>query len=211
MTRTEAIALLAFRLGQRTDLDAAILAEMVLTQSVLEQEGDSIPWFLVSEMSSASTVVGEERIATPTDFLGLLEEEPMWVFDAAATPTWSALLKTSYVAMVQRFPLLGKPRCFDLAGDYFLLRPIPDAVYGLRLRYAAADVSVSASAGENNWLRYAPDLLIAETGAVMAGKYLQNPKLRAEFKEDALVARRRLWIKTESRLHNGRTYGMGED
>ena len=88
----------------RTDLNASILAEMLLVQSVhLEGQGTFTPWFLESEMSSASTVIDEERVPLPLDFLCAIEDEPLWLYDTTATPVWAKLGKTSVGLLTERY------------------------------------------------------------------------------------------------------------
>lgn len=98
-----------------------------------------------------------------------------------------------------------------MAGGYFLLRPVPDTIYTLRMRYYAQDILPSTGNIENKWLKEAPDLILAELGTIIAGEYIRNPQLAAEYAQKATIARDRLYKRHERRMHANRTYGMGED
>jgi len=211
MLRNACRDLIALRLGNRTDLDAAIVAEMQLAQEVvMEGSGQFTPWFLETELATSSCEANEERLALPTDFLAEVEEQPLWLYDSTAAQPFTELKKDSYDVLLQQYPEAGRPRAYALTEGYFLLKPTPDVVYSFKTRYYAMAESLSSNI-ENDWLKYAPDLMIAVVGEVMAGKYLQNPQLAATFKTDVASAWARLYVKHESRQHNGRTYGMGDD
>src|SRR5687768_4289047 len=212
MTRDEVVALLHLRLN-RTDLEAKIISEMVFVQSFqLEGTGAFLPWFLESEMANANAGEGEERVLLPDDFLGEIEEQSLWLYDATNEDApYTELHKSAYDRLILRHQISGTPREYALAGDYILLRPIPDATYNLRMRYYAADASLATENIENKWLKHAADWLMAEVGAKIAATHIRNLPLAKEFKQDAAIARQRVYTKHEARKHTNRTYGMGED
>lgn len=213
MTRDEVVSLLGYRLGSRTDLDAKIILEMAYVQVyTLEGTGAFTPWFLESELANVNTAAGEERVALPDDFLGEIEDQSLWYYNPENTDSpYTELHKSSYDRLILRYQASSIPREYSIAGDYILLRPVPDAEYNLRMRYYASDVLVTTGNIENKWLKYAADLFMAEVGAVMASKHIMNQNLAAEFRNDAAIARQRLYTKHEVRKHSNRTYGMGED
>jgi|SRR5687768_738546 len=211
MTRDEAIALLKYRLGNRTDLDARILLEMVYAQEYkLEGTGAFLPWFLETELATITTIAGEERILLPDDFLGEVEDQALWLYDEDSATPWTELRKNDYDYLRVKYPATGLPKQYALLGDYFALFPVPDDSYTIKMRYYAKDDSLASDNIENKWLKHAGDLLIAETGLIMAG-HIFNTDLQAQFEKDASVARQRLYTKHEARRHSNRTYGMGED
>ena len=210
MLRDTLVGLLEARLN-RTDLNASILAEMLLVQSVhLEGQGTFTPWFLESEMSSASTVIDEERVPLPLDFLCAIEDEPLWLYDTTVTPVWAKLGKTSVGLLTERYTAPGRPLRYAVTDDYLILAPVPNAVFSLKMRYYMRDVEPTTNI-ENKWLKYAPDLMLAVLGEIMARQYLQNQKLAEGFATDVIAARSRLYIQHEARQHAGRVYQMGED
>lgn len=211
MIRDTLISILASRLN-RSDMSDRIIAELQLIQStVLEGTGAFSPWFLESEMANVDIVANEERIALPADFLAEVEDQALWLYqpENIYCPL-QELHKTDYDRIVLKYQTSGTPKEYALAGDYILLRPVPDASYNIRMRYYAREPDLSTNI-ENKWLKYASDLVIAEVGAVIAGLHIRNPQLAQEFKDAAMVARDRLYKKHEARKHTNRTYGMGED
>lgn len=216
MTRDEAVALLKGRLKRVSDttLDASILAEMKFVQSQLLEGADVLPWFLLSQNLSAVTVVDEERIIVPgtgsRPFLREFEEGALWVQDSENN-TWNELQKDDYDALFNRFKdESGIPRAYALDGEYFRLLPTPDAVYNLRVKAYLRDTALDSNI-ENNWLKYAADLVIAETGAIIATNYLRDAEIAAKFLADIPVARNRLMVFDEARKHANRSYQMGDD
>jgi hypothetical protein len=213
MLRDDLVTLLQYRLGNRTDLEDRIILEMALVQSfILEGTGAFQPWFLESEMSRIDVGPGEERVALPTDFLGEIEEQSLWLYDEDNIDApYTELHKSSYDKLILKHQVAGVPSEYAMVGEYILLRPIPDDIYNIRMRYYAAATSVSTGNIENSWLKHASDWVMAETGAVIAGKHIRNAPLAEEFRQEAAIARQRVYTKHEARKHTNRTYGMGED
>lgn len=223
MTRDEALKLLKYRVKrvQSTTMDEAILLEMKFAQEQILERAVTLPWFLLTEFLSYACREGEERIPLPAldserTFLAEYEEGTMWVPDDTNPNNPRALIKDEYDAIVAKYPDLGKPQMYSLDGPYFRVRPVPDKEYTLKLLVYLKDKSIPtnpASDGtfENNWLKWAADLLIAETGRVIAFKHLRDMALAEEFKKDADVARARLFTYEEARRHMNREYQMGDD
>jgi hypothetical protein len=212
MLRDAAVELMGYRLGQRDDLNDRIIAEMQFVQEmILEGTGAFTPWFLETEMSFVEFVAGEERVPVPDDFIGEIEGQHLWLYTADNTDRqYVELHKSSYDILIQRYPARATPRQYAISGSYFLLAPAPSEAGTLRMRYYAKDFPVTSNI-ENQWLRHASDLFMAETCAIMADDYLQNPAMAEKFRQKAIVARDRLYKKHELRQHVNRVYGMGED
>lgn len=213
MLRDDFIALMGKRLGNRTDLDASILLEMVMVQEqILEGNGALLPWFLDTPLEQDLTLVaGTESIALPITFLAEIEEQKVWKYDASANPAYTNIPKGNYSVLKAKYPTPGVPRGYTLTEGYMLIQPVPDVNYALKWRYKARATSLSTGNIENSWLKWASDWMFAEVGAIMAGRYLHNAKLEQQFQDDRALARSRVLIMHEARLHNNRTYGMGED
>ena len=210
MIRDTCVNIIAQRLGMRTDLDDAILNEMQLVQEVvLEGTGAFLPWFLESTYSAQVTVLDSTDITLPTDFLAEIEGKPPALYVVDGTDQqWTDLHKDDLNVLLAKYPAAGTPAEYVITVSHLRIFPRCDAVYNIKFAYYAKD---ALDGDENLWLKHAPDLMIAETGAVMAGKYLQNPEMETQFKNDAQNARTRLYTKHEAMQHTNRRYGMGED
>jgi hypothetical protein len=211
MLRDEVVTLLGYRLGSRTDLNDRIIAEMAYVQTFnLEGTGAFLPWFLETEIATITTIADEERTVLPDDFLAEVEDQALWLYDEDSAAPWTELRKNDYDYLRVKYPVAGLPKQYALIGDYFALFPVPDDSYTIKMRYYAKDESLASENIENKWLKHAADLVLAETGAVMA-QHLMNFDLVAKFQQDAAIARQRLYTKHEARRHSNRTYSMGED
>lgn len=211
MLRDAVITLLNYRLGNRTDLTERMILEMDYVQAfTLEGTGSFIPWFLASEMTTTTVGGGEERIQLPSDFLGEMEDQALWLYDADSITPYKKLIKRDYDLLVEKYIDSGIPAQYAISGDYFLIKPTPNDTYTIKMRYYASDISVTTGNIENKWLKHAADMLMAETGVRMA-MHIRNSSLRAEFAEEAERARQRVYVKHESLRHTNRIYGMGED
>lgn len=211
MIRDDVVTLLAQRLNNRTDLNEKIVSEMILAQSVnLEQNGKFQPWFLITEYATELAEVGENRIPQPTDFLAEVEENGIQVQDTAGV--WRFLAKGSEDTLTVKWAgaAAGLPRDYAFIGEHFTLFPTPDVNYPIRMRYAASQPSPTTNI-ENAWLKYAPDLVIAEVGEKVASLHMQNPTLAGEFKVAKAEAWARLKLAHEARIHANRNYTMGEE
>jgi hypothetical protein len=203
MIRDSAVDLLMGRLGKRQNAftQQDIINEMVYVQDTL-LEGDATPfWFLLTEAAETTTIPDEERITLPTDFLQEWEEGALYIVVDGED---CAMVKDDWDTIKNRVTGSGQPEYYALAGDYFLVRKIPDAVYTVKMRYYGRQASLAGTYGsavdtdgniENNWLKWASDLLIAETGIVIANQYLQSEKMLQLFAAQATVARKRLIAK----------------
>lgn len=204
MLRDSAIDLLMGRLGQRRDdssntMKNLILKEMVFVQeNILEGNGE-LPWFLLSEKAEAVTVKGEERVALPADFL--LEYEDSALVRVLGNGNEKVLIRDDWDLIKYKVLGEGAPTHYDIVGEYYLLRPVPDDVYTLRMRYYQRDASLDGTYGdsnniENKWLKYASDWLIAETGVIIAAQQLQSTEMASMFAQQAHAAKRRVLSKS---------------
>jgi hypothetical protein len=220
MTRDEAIVLLKGRLTRSADtaLDASILLEMRFAQEQILEKLATLPWFLISDELALVTVASTPTVAVPTnvgavtgrDFLREIEDEPLQIQDTV-DGTWSPLVKDDLGAIRTEFgDEPSTPKKYALVNNNYVLRPIPDAVYNLKTRVYLRDPRLTTNI-ENNWLLHAADLLIAETGILIADNYLRDSAAAALFRDAAATARIRLPSTHEARAHAGRNYSMGGD
>jgi len=210
MLRDEAVDIIADRLGNRTDLDTRIIAEMQLSQTMLEQTwgATDMPWFLLKELgeqASTSTVAGQERLEVPSDFLREPEGGALWVQDTDGT--WSGLCKHDIDFLRKHESATGLPRGYALVGKYFRFYPTPDAAYSVRMLYYASDTVLSSNV-TNSWLTYAPELLIASTGARIA-YYIQDQQVAQLFLAQREIAFRAVISASIARDSANRQEFMG--
>ncbi|MAH46438.1 hypothetical protein CMI37_11440 [Candidatus Pacearchaeota archaeon] len=171
MDRDTAVKRIRRGLGYRgTDKDTEIVEALQDTQQELEQ-GDFLPWFLLSEVTSAVTVSDEERVALPSGFLRETDwEDALYYFDgdaADASDVWNELPKDSISYLRDVYPGVGSPLAYALDDEYYRLFPTPDDVYTLKQMFFKADTTLGDNV-ENKWLTHAHKWMIGETGLVMA-------------------------------------------
>jgi len=202
MTRDEAVDTLMRRLGNwpNTDLRDTIIAEMVVTiQDTLEQEPMFLPWFLLSEVYTGTTTAGEERLELPPRFLQEYEDGALYIVNTDGSK--SPLVRDDLDVITSRYSGSGKPTHYDILGDYFILRKIPDDEYSIKIRfYQGDDSTLDGTYGDSNnvenvWLKWAANLVIAETGVVIASQYLQSERMAQMFMIQAEKAKNRLIAK----------------
>ena len=197
MLRDAAVDLLMGRLARHvnTVTQQDIINEMDFAQTVL-LEGDAVPfWFLLSDEQSLATVADQEYIAQPSDFLQEWEEAGLYYVDDDGDH--QEMLKNDWDVVKAKITGTGKPEYYALAGERFLFRKLPDAIYTMYWRYYQKQTSLAGVYGdaanvENGWLKHAADLLMAETGVIVATQYLQSDKMAQMFMKQAGDARGRL-------------------
>lgn len=209
MTRDDVITLLGYRLESRTDLVERIMLEMRLVQSTILEEHEWLPWFLESELAEASTTSGEWRVPVPEDFLMEMEPAALWITDADGVR--KELKKMDMDVAAERYSGTGCPQVYALHGNYFYLFPTPDQAFPLQMLYYARDTDMAAENVETNWLKYAPDLVIACVGREVAEKHIQNGALAASFAADIVPAWLRLLNKHTARVEANQSRSMGGD
>lgn len=208
MNRDTAVARIQEALGFRTDLVTVIQNALQDAQIDLELQ-PPIPWFLETEVSSNATVIGEERVIVPLNFLQDYEDDALWYFDGslADADQWVLLQRKDLEYLRANFPGSGKPKAYALVGQNYRIFPTPDAVFTLKQIYYKTDVILSSNV-ENDWLKYAPNLLIGEAGLLLPVA-VRSPESTADFTRQAQKARVLLDHATEQRLNSNRRYVMG--
>ena len=209
MLRDTAIDDVIHMLGNRKELRARILQEMEHVMQFKLSIGTFTPWFTIAELSGTNTITMQERVKLPVDFLSELEEAYLEVLDPE-TGKFIPLDKLDYDTMDSLYEFVepGLPKAYTILGEYFRLRPLPDAAYSLQMVYQAKPASIMDANIENFWLREAPDLVIARTAESMC-KYTRDFKLQKALEGDIKTAWERLFIISERREHMNRSYKMG--
>jgi hypothetical protein len=170
MTRDEAVALMQLQLGFRSDQSANLILHLKLAQTMLEKSPTK-PWFLIVGEDTLVTVADDQKIAVPTDFLQEAEQGVLrFIPDDADSPDDEVDLdKDSYDVLRKNFRTTasGEPQAYALFGGYFYIFPVPDDVYTLKMIRYGQDTVLSTNV-ENNWLKYAPKLLMGSAGKELA-------------------------------------------
>jgi len=216
MTREEIVDVIIERLGKRTDLEDQIIVELKEVQRTKCEGHHWLPWFCITENQTVSTTADEERVPVPTDFLMEDDNQALWIVnengkDLELKKDDLDVIKARTADTETDDSDTGQPEYYDLVGDYFILRPIPDDVYTLRLRCMSRLATLSSDSSENGWTTHATDVLIYETCAVMAREYLKDTESAEGFEARAKQAWDRLYRKHIAREEAGRMRQQGED
>lgn len=202
MTRDEVVTLIKQRMGNNTDstLDALIVTEMQHQQEILERDPDP-PYFLfaVKEQESLSNgfvVFDQDTIVGEIDSLPMFwsdatslvynKDQFMIKDDWPPLAGWNDGATTNlYATRYSHFP--------DASEEFkYQLYPQPqNADYKYYLPCVVKDTTLSDDI-ENKFLKHVPDLMIAKTGAVIAGQYEALEKFAAAFVAQQSIAENRL-------------------
>lgn len=215
MTGQRVLDLLMSRFGGRdadTELRAKAALEMELAQVNLEN-GEFLPWFLLSEDATVASDAEERRVQVPTDFLREHDEGDLMFQDAEGK--WQPLDKDDYDILLAKWTFDGTgefPEQYSIVGEYFTLFPTPTQSINLRLtKYYARDAAPTDTSAENKWLKYAPDLLMNETGFIVASQHIKDMELAGVFKAGRDEALKKLFKAHVAREEANRMRSMGED
>lgn len=213
MLRDAIVALIAQHCGNRDDLDTKIIAEMDYVQTIeLEQSGNSLPWFIMTEDATASTTANEPRLPVPTDFLIEIDDQMLEVYNSD-TGRYQEIRKGTQDELAELYAeeATGLPKRYSLSGHYFRFFPTPDAAYTIRMRYMASQALPSSGNIENPWMKYASDLIMAKVGMRVAGLHLKDFDTATLFKAMETAAVARLLKLQTAREEANRTRSMGDD
>jgi hypothetical protein len=209
MLRDSAVSLIATRLGNRTDLDSRIVAEMQYVQEMLENR-EYLPVFLLSDITSLATVADQDYVSLPSDFLREYEEGNLWYYDStvsAGVSPWKEMSKRPVQDVKEGYSLTtDSPEVYALLSDKIIVGPVPNAAYTLKFYYYARDAVLSSNI-ENQWLKYAPDLMIALTGLQVA-TFIQDATMINTFGAMATDADTRFMNADQARRHANQDYRM---
>jgi hypothetical protein len=208
MIKSKLYDLIKMRLGNRTDtdIDTRIAAEMDMAQYELEHHGDFTPWFLLSEDATYAVTAAEQRVPIPADMLQEFE-------DGALFYGYDPLVKYDYDALVEKFQnSVGPPKAYALVNDYFIVFPVPDAAYNVRMKYYKTDTlpSVVLTSAENLWMKNAAHWLIAKTGSAIA-RYIKDADATALFLADEQKAQAAVYKIHIDRAERNLDRQMGDD
>lgn len=227
MTRDDAVTIILTRCGMRQNdkkLQAACVMELVLAQQTKLERAAFKPWFLLSEDETTITLPGEARIPLPRFFLQEYEHGSVWLReyfdDREDTPGYVPMPfvhipKLDETQLIEKYQYSNRPAAYTIVNNYLTVAPVPNGTYLFKMKYYKAATVINAEYGagkaENEWLRYAPDWLIGETGAIIAGSYIKDAATAAEFKAQAASAQSSLYVEHCARDEANRVRSMGDD
>lgn len=211
MTRDQVVQMLGWRLGDRSDMSERIVLEMALAQRVVLEENRWLPWFLLKDWAGGETVAGVPSVALPVDFLMESEEGHMYLttVDGAQVRLKKQDYDIAKAATADSNP--SQPLYYARQGNAFYFFPVPDAAYELDMQYYGQDTDMTTANVETNWLKYAPDLVLAVVGKELVEKHIQNPEQMAGFANDAVAAWERLYAKHVAMQEVNEARYMGGD
>jgi hypothetical protein len=172
MTLDEAVAEVVLGLGFRRDLALESATQIRIAQQYFERswpEQSLLPWFLITERAVTSTVINEERLTKPTDWLGDVEDDALWLTNTLGKEILIEKSPLDDLRQLYQNASPGFPQGYGFDGYYYRLFPKPDAAYAARMQYYQKDTLLVSGADTNKWLTEAPDILIGRAGAVLAG------------------------------------------
>jgi len=117
---------------------------------------------------TTATVSGDSTVELPSDFLEIRD------FVALTNPITP--LNYSSPSALSNDPVasqVGVPKSYTILANEFLMSPVPDGVYTLRLLYFAAPAYLSSTNASNIFLTTAPDALLYAS-LIEAEPYLMN-------------------------------------
>jgi hypothetical protein len=210
MTLDDMTALLAGRLGQRSDINQMIYREIQQAQRALEKT-PPYPWFLQAVATVDSDATTQ---ILPDDFIELIEDIIYIRKPTNSTEYYnrSFLVYGAYLEHVTMEPGFGVPKNFYIIGSFVGMTPAPDQSYTFDIPYYKRDVPLTNGSSENLWSTKAEDLLVAEAGWHVA-RNIRDNEAATLFGQDRAEARRRIAQETTSRLESMRraVIGSGED
>ena len=208
MVRDQLVKVLAWRLGNRKDMEERIIAEMDLAQELTLEQHTWRPWFLAKDLEGVSLAAGESNFALPADFLDEVEDAVLWLVEPE-TGGYIECHKEGVEDLRRFIPTTDRPYAYAVDKGFVKLSQAVPAALNVSWQYMAKDVLMSAANVETLWLKHAPDLVLAVIGAEIAGKHLQNPTLAGAFQSDMGQAWQRLQAldTAKKELNQQRTMG----
>ena len=205
MTLDEAVTVVIRRLGNRVGIESQVAEAIRLSQIEVEQGTDK-PWFLLRERVPVQQVDNEPaRIELPEDFLsdwedGLLEflDEDKW---------WALEKKDFRSASAAQATLFPAPAFYSLLNSSILLFPEPEPGMTFRWSYWGHEPQLTDGNSTNNWLTFAPEILISMAGLKEA-PYVEAEAKLAAFQATLQTALQALKIQTQHRIESGQVRFM---
>lgn len=237
MDRDSAVSRIATKVGFRSDLTTNIQNALQDAQDELERKS-SLPWFLIQENQPFVVNPTIPATATPIEIplpSGFIKEtdwqdgnlryqlspappgptvflEKMDLLKAEnyffgrQTIRWNVNIEIIETMDTQFTP--GAPYVYVLRRNTVRIYPGPDKVYNLMWDYYAHDVSLVGANLTNQWLTFAPWLLIAMAGILIASD-LRDSEAISYFQGLEQRAQQSFLAEQIEREIAGRSFAMG--
>lgn len=154
MTVSQMVDQLVLRCGNRKIHQDLLESELAYAITELEEQVFH-PWFLLTGRRNTSTIIGDDRVPLPVDFIAEYDDGDLWLVENGQK---IPLEKTTMQAIHEAEEVSGKPTHYAAAGSFFRLYPSPDKVYDLQMMYYAK----SGALGDDNvWVLNASQYLIS--------------------------------------------------
>lgn len=182
VTRAEAVSRIQEGLGFRSDKADTILSRLGSEQRLLENDGLTLPKFLLLEDQTLSLTSGSSSVALPANFLRRADRLLSYTPTDASKPVTIPWKGYNYAFAAYSDADAAGPKVAVLRGSAILFFPEADTDYTIDWDYYKTDTAVeSLEADETNlWLTHAEDLLIGGAGLAIA-KDLRNKEATALF------------------------------
>lgn len=124
------------------------------------------------QVATASTTAGDEALALPSQFGSM-----RWIrLDNSSAVAATPLGSRDYSALISSYNVTeGTPQAFAIVAGQIMFRPIPDAVYTVRINYNKRYASFSADADTNYLLTAGGNLLLFAALTEAAGYMGADP------------------------------------
>jgi hypothetical protein len=167
MDRSAAVARIKRGLGFRSDLDNEIADALQEAQREREA-GKTAPWFLLKEDQPLSLVGLTNSVNIPSDFWQIGRKEGI-KFTPSGTNKTQFIRRYDLGDATGLFGDLGNgpPKAYALRKATLRFFPAADVTYSLTWSYYMHDAVLSTNI-ENQWLKYAPELLVGDAGLIIA-------------------------------------------
>ena len=206
MDRAALITRIRRGLKYNTGLNVEIITDAINDAQDLLEQSPEFPWFIESDYTNLTTVVDDEKISVPSDFIRMADDKNVvWRYDTSNDPVWvpisfgydlddvRAYFNSDYAAATG-----DTPKAVVLQGNYFRVFPTPTEAKTLRILYYKQVDKMTTNTEENVWAANAPYLLIGKAGSLIAS-YQKNKDLKKDFDDIFAEAQARLTVLEEAR------------
>jgi hypothetical protein len=243
MDRDTAVARIQEKLGFRSDLTTNIQNALQDAQDELER-GQSLPWFLQNLDTTFTITPPSPAVATPLEvalpggFIKEVDDQDGNLRYQESTPGPQVFIKKMDYKQAETYFFSrrlsyyeqgieiitsedstytpGTPIAYVLRESTIRIYPGPDKIYNLLWSYYAHDAAVNGANLTNQWLTFAPWLLIGRAG-ILISLSIRDPDALAAFQaitygdpmKEIRGAEKDFLASCYERELGGRTYRMG--